>query len=272
MMHMVPREATVVESRPEQEGVWTLTIAPDVALPQEPRPGQYNMLGLPGFGEAPLSFSRLRDDGRFDHTVQAVGRVTGALVARRPGQKVQFRGPFGRGWPCDEVEGKELILIGGGLGIAPLRPVVDVILAHRDAFGAVSVLCGARTPERMLFREELESWGRHGLDVRLTVDDVPGGGEWPHRVGVVTALLDHPSEGVRAGAAMVCGPELMMRFAARELEMRGMKPDEIFLSLERCMQCGIGQCGHCQIGPYYVCRDGPVFRYRQLKGLPDTVL
>lgn len=224
-------------------------------------PGQFDMLYLFGKGEVPVSISGdPGDPDRIGHTIRAVGAVTKAMLAERPGARVGLRGPYGKPWPLDRAQGKDVVLVAGGLGLAPLRPVVYHVLRHRDDYDRFLLLYGARTPEDLLFRREIERWrGRLDIRVRATVDRAGPG--WRGNVGVVTRLLEGVSLCPEDTVAMICGPEVMMRFVARELERRGLDGSDIHVSLERNMKCGVGLCGHCQMGPSLVCRDGPVYRY-----------
>jgi NAD(P)H-flavin reductase len=192
------------------------------------------------------------------HTVRAVGAVTSALCASGPGDVIGFRGPFGRGWPLAAAEGRDVVIVAGGLGLAPLRPAVHALLARRERYGRVSVLCGGRSPSELLYDDEVEGWRAGGLDVELIVD-VPDDA-WRGHVGVVTRLIRRAAFDPDRMLAMACGPEVMMRFAAAALLERGLAHQDIWLSLERSMKCGTGHCGHCQLGPLFVCKDGPVVR------------
>jgi NAD(P)H-flavin reductase len=192
--------------------------------------------------------------------------VTAALDRLRPGDTVGVRGPFGRPWPLDEAEGGDLVLVAGGIGLAPLRPAITWAISHRDSYRRVVVLIGARTPGDIVFVDQVQEWrGQFDLEVEVTVDSADQ--SWRGPVGVVTQMI--PGAGFEPAdtVAMVCGPEIMMRFTAGELVKRGMTTDRIHVSVERNMKCGIGFCGHCQFGPYFVCRDGPVFRYDQVEHL-----
>jgi len=228
------------------------------AFPFEP--GQFNMLYAFPVGEAPISISG--DPGRPDvlvHTTRAVGTVSRAMRALKRGDVIGVRGPYGTPWPVDDARGGDLLLMPGGIGIAPLRPVLYHALAHRDTYRRVILLYGARTPADILYAGELEAWrGRSDLEMQVTVDRASG--DWRGRVGLVTALIPHAGLDPARTTAMICGPEVMMRFAARELETAGLPRERIYISMERSMKCGIGFCGHCMFGPVFVCKEGPVFR------------
>jgi NAD(P)H-flavin reductase len=197
-----------------------------------------------------------------------VGPATQALVSREEGQSLGVRGPFGTGWPVDVAEGKDVIVVAGGIGLAPLRPVIYHVLRNRDRYGRLVVLYGARSPRDMLYRKELALWARQkDTQVLSTVDY--GGVSWRGRVGVVTSLFKYVRLQSARTTAMVCGPEIMMRMVARELAARGVSQDDLYLSMERNMKCGVGFCGHCQWGPHFICKDGPVFPYARIAPLLD---
>ena len=228
-------------------------------------PGQFNMLYAFGKGEVPISVSSTRG-GRITHTVRRVGLVTDALTRLAAGSAVGIRGPFGQGWPVARLRGKDVVVVAGGLGIAPLRPAVHHLLANRADYGRLVLLYGARTPEDLMFERELERWrGRFDVEVMVTVDAAQQG--WRGEVGVVTRLFGRIAVDPQQSAALVCGPEVMMRFAASGLVDAGIDEADVWLSMERNMQCGAGVCGHCQLGPYLLCRDGPVLSYSRLRPL-----
>ena len=221
------------------------------------RPGQFAMLTAYGIGDVPISVSGHRG-GRSLHTIRAVGAVTRALHDAGPGDVLGVRGPFGTAWDVDAAAGHDVVVVAGGIGLAPLRPVVERLLADPDRFGHVAVLVGSRRPAELLYRDDRRRW-RERAQVEVIVDRPADG--WTGHVGLVTTLL--PGAGVDPGsaAAFVCGPEVMMRFTAEALIARGVPADRIQVSLERSMRCGVGWCGHCQLGPLLICRDGPVVRY-----------
>jgi NAD(P)H-flavin reductase len=233
-------------------------------------PGQSSMLYVFGVGEVPISISG--DPARRDvlvHTVRAVGAVTRALTSCKRGDLVGVRGPYGSAWPVDEAAGHDVLVIPGGIGLAPLRPAIYRLLARRERYGNVSLLYGARTPGDLVYRRELERWrGRLDFEVAVTVDRATA--EWRGNVGVVTTLIPRARFDPARTVALVCGPEVMMRFVAQDLMNRGVPPGQIFVSMERNMKCFIGFCGHCQFGPTLVCRDGPVFPFDRLAGLLAT--
>jgi len=228
-------------------------------------PGQFNMLYVFGVGEAAISISG--DPGapqELVHTVRAVGRVTNDICRLRRGQTLGVRGPFGSAWPVDAAVGSDVLIVAGGIGLAPLRPVLYHVLAHRSEYGRVALVYGARTPGDLLYGPELARWrGRFDVQVEATVDAADPDA-WHGHVGVVTTLIGRVECEPAETTAMVCGPEVMMRFTVAELEKRGLAPERIYLSMERSMRCAVGLCGHCQFGPEFVCKDGPVFRYDRI--------
>lgn len=234
-------------------------------------PGQFNMLGLMGFSEAPISFSSLPQKNGFSHTIRSVGNVTNAVEKMTPGKELLFRGPFGQSWPLEETKGRHLLLIAGGIGMAPLRPAVLKALGSGD-YRSVSLLYGARTPEDLLFVREFDGWTKKGLNILLTVDEVPGGTSWNGDIGVVTSLFDKLDIPFEEAVTFACGPEIMMRFVARSLMLRGHHESDVYVSMERRMRCGLAHCGHCQIGAMFVCKDGPVFAYNKIRQYADTLL
>jgi NAD(P)H-flavin reductase len=251
----------------ETDDTFSLVLEPPGGAGFRFLPGQFNMLCDYGVGEVPISISS--DPARPEHlvhTVRAVGSVTRSLRRRAPGERVGIRGPFGSAWPVDQAHGHDLVIVAGGIGLAPLRPALYHVLAHRGLYGRVTLLYGARTPRDLLYARQLREWrGRFDVDVEVTVDRATA--EWQGGVGVVTKLVARAPFDPGGALALVCGPEVMIRFAAMALEARGVAPRSVFVSLERNMKCGVGLCGHCQFGPLFVCRDGPVFPYDAVRAL-----
>jgi NAD(P)H-flavin reductase len=264
---MLPRCARVKHRRREGPDVWSLEIGSESAQEPEFLPGQFNMLSVFGVGEVPISMSSdPADRKQLVHTVRAVGRVSEALCNLQAGEIVGLRGPFGAGWPMAEAEGRDVIVVAGGLGLAPLRPALYRLLAERDRYGRIALLYGTRSPDNILFHHEIESWRtQHQIDAEVTVDHAPA--TWHGHVGVVTTLLPRAKLDPARTIALVCGPEVMMRFAITALRDAGVADDAIYLSMERNMKCAIGLCGHCQFGPVFICRDGPVFRYDRVRSM-----
>jgi anaerobic sulfite reductase subunit B len=267
----LPRRYRVAKTRSETHDTVTLTLdAVDAAVPA-PAPGQFTMLTVFGVGEVPISVSGADEprieadqgDGTLVQTLRAVGAVTKALHDAEPGAVVGVRGPFGIGWDLDAARGHDVLIVAGGLGLAPLRPVLRAVLARRELYGQVSVLVGARTPADILYVDELEQIS--DAHVAVTVDQPDDG--WHGKVGLVTTLLAGAAFDPEEAVAYVCGPELMMRFTADALVRKGIAAERIQVSLERNMHCGVGLCGHCQLGPLIICRDGPVVTYDQVAPL-----
>ena len=266
---MTPVPYRVVSRAAETADTSTLVLEP-LGAPVVPAPGQFNMLYAFGVGEVPISTSGAPDvGGALIHTIRDVGAVSHALVHTEPGAVIGVRGPYGTTWPLEEARGRDLVIVAGGIGLAPLRPAIYHVLAHRDEFASVCVLLGARTPADLLFLRELESWrGRFDIELAVTVDSA--GEAWHGRVGVVTQLIPRASFDPENTVALVCGPEIMMTFTSRALLARGVPKESIAISMERNMQCGLGHCGHCQLGPFLICRDGPVFWYDAMERLMEV--
>ncbi|TMR04225.1 oxidoreductase [Actinomadura soli] len=256
---MAPVPYRVTGRRAETADTVTLTLEPVGVSIAEPLPGQFTMMYAFGIGEVPISVSRIGPGRVREQTVRAVGAVTRAVCATKPGQVVGLRGPFGVGWGLESARGRDLVIAAGGIGMAPLRPVVLRALSEREAFGRITVLIGARTPADLLFTDELDVWRARGARVEVTVDrPAPG---WSGHVGLITALVGSVDADPVRAAAFVCGPEVMMRVTAEALIGLGMPAVDVRVSLERNMRCGLGWCGHCQLGPLLICRDGPVVPY-----------
>jgi len=269
MNRLKPIRALIKNIKHEAEGVKTYTVS--AGNPFFYEPGQFNMVGFPGVGEAPISLSSILHDGCFEHTIKSVGRVTNFLDNLKKGYEIFLRGPYGRGWPIKEAEGIDILLIAGGVGLAPIRPVIQTILNRRKSFGEVSLIYGARDEKSILYMDGFKEWEKE-IALYLTVDEASDPKLWKHNVGLVTELLDKVKVKPERTVAFVCGPEIMMRFICRGLLMNGISQSKLYVSLERRMKCGIAQCGHCQHSGLFVCKDGPVFSYKEVKGLPDGML
>jgi NAD(P)H-flavin reductase len=265
---MLPQRYRIQRVRREIPDTFTLELEPeeDGDVP-EFATGQFNMLYIFGVGEIPISISGDPAKRRpLVHTTRAVGTVSRAMRELKPDDVIGVRGPFGSHWPIEQAEGKDVVIAAGGIGLAPLRSVMYHITSQREKYGKAVLLYGARTPADILYRRELEHWRAHfDLEVYVTVDRATG--SWRGSVGVVTRLIPRAPFDPQNTIAMVCGPEVMMRFTAAELEKRGVALENIYVSMERNMKCAIGMCGHCQYGPNFVCKDGPVFQYSQIQGL-----
>ena len=263
---MRPEPYYVRRRRIETADTFTLALTPvHAGSTLAYAPGQFTMLYAFGVGEVPISISG--DPARPDalvQTIRAVGPVTAALGRLKRGDVVGVRGPFGTAWPLAAAEGHDVVLVPGGIGLAPLRPALYHLLAQRERYGRVILLYGARTPGDLLYRREVQRWRAHlDLEVGVTVDRAAA--DWRGAVGVVTTLIPRAPFDPAHTIALICGPEVMMRFTALELQERGVGPERIFVSLERNMKCALGWCGHCQFGPTFVCKDGPVFRFDRIK-------
>ena len=231
-----------------------------------PAPGQFMMLSLFGIGESAISLSDTSNNGSVTTTIRNVGSVTNAVLRLKEGDFIGMRGPYGNGWPLERAEGKNVLIVVGGMGIVPLRGVVNYIKNNRKKFGDLEIIYGARTPDDMLFRYEFEKWKQiKKTRMDLTVDKLPIETTSKCKIGLVTSCFPSMKTHHKNAIVLVCGPEIMMRYAAKCLETIGFKDRQIYLSLERRMKCGIGKCGHCQIGLKYVCKDGPVFNYADIK-------
>lgn len=261
---MVPRTFKVLANKRELDDTVTLELAATEGGAFDFAPGQFNMLYRFGVGEVPISISGdAAEPDRLVHTIRSVGLVSGALAGLDAGDIVGVRGPFGAGWPVGDVKGDDIVFVAGGLGLAPLRPAIYAVLADRGAYGDVSILYGARTPEDLLFEDELHQWrGRFDLNVDVIVDRAEFG--WAGQVGVVTQLVGEAPFDAPETTAFVCGPEIMMRFAVQSLAGRGVDTGNIHVSMERNMQCALGFCGHCQFGGGFVCKDGPVYPFDRI--------
>lgn len=262
---MLVQPYRVQRVRKEIPGTLTLDLEAPDATGFAFAPGQFNMLYVWGVGEVPISISG--DPARprvLTHTIRAVGAVSEALCRMPRGATVGVRGPYGNHWPVEAAVGCDVVVAAGGIGLAPLRPVLYHLLAHRGDYGNVVLLYGARTAQDLLYTDELARWrGRFDMEVGVTVDKATNG--WQGHVGTVTTLIPKAGFDPAHTVAFVCGPEIMMRFTIRELQTRGVPDERIFISMERNMKCAIGLCGHCQLGPFFICKDGPVFAYSAIK-------
>jgi NAD(P)H-flavin reductase len=265
---MLPTPWRIVRAKRENHDTFTLEL---VAAEGTPafffEPGQFNMLYIHGVGEVPISISGdPAQTDRIIHTTRAVGAVTRAMQKLGVGDVIGLRGPFGAAWPMKLAEDRDILLITGGIGLAPLRPCIYHVLGSRDRYRQAILLYGARTPRDMLFTTEFKRWGRkRGLDVQTTVDRANQ--EWRGNVGVVTTLISNSPFNPAETVAMICGPEIMMRFTVKALQARGVPREHIFVSMERNMKCAIGLCGHCQFGPEFICKNGPVLPFERIERL-----
>ncbi len=259
---MTPRPFRVVDRRQDTADTWTLSMEPaDDGPALAFRPGQFNMVYAFGVGEIPISISGdAAGDGPLEHTVRAVGLASAAICKAEPGTQLGLRGPYGSTWPVEAALGRHLVIVAGGLGLAPLRPALLEALARRDELTGITLLCGGRSPEELLFRAELDGLAADPrIEVGVTVDSA--GTDWTGRVGVVTTLIGDADFEPADAVAFTCGPEVMMRFTAQALLAGGMAPADLYLSIERNMKCAVTQCGRCQLGPTFACREGAVLDY-----------
>jgi len=273
----LPEEAVITAVKPQTEDTNTYTLK--LSDPEKQKgftflPGQFVMISILGWGEAAFSISSSPSrHGSFDCTIRNVGDVSGSLINYVNNGTVGVRGPYGRPWPVEEAKGKDVLIIAGGLGLAPIRPMIMEVMQNRGEYLRLEILYGAKTPLDMLFRDEFEKWAEtDNYNFLATVDVVPDGVEWEGRTGLVTALLDEVETTPRRSVVLTCGPEIMMKFVVAGLLARGFRKDQVFLSLERRMKCGVGKCGHCQVGTRFVCKDGPVFTYADINGLADKIV
>jgi len=249
------------------------TIKTFVVVPEEEfkfETGQFVELTLPGEGEAPFTpSSSPAETKKMEITIMKAGRVTALLHECKKGQKVGIRGPYGNGYPIDDFAGKEVYIVGGGVGLAPIRSLFLTLVDRIKDFKSVVCRFGARTPDDLIYKKRLfGAWQKiAGVEMKLTVDEAKDG--WKGNVGVVTTICDKKDVDIKNAVAVVCGPPIMMRFAVLKMLEFGFEPKDIYLSMEKNMSCGIGKCGHCMLGKYYVCKDGPVFTYEQIKDYPD---
>lgn len=241
------------------------------------QPGQFNMMGLPGLGEAPISMSSLAAPGNnlVAHTIRNVGNVTRHISRLKTGERILVRGPFGRGWPLEDLKGEDVLVVAGGIGLAPIRPLLLSCLRNRERVGRFVFIYGARTPDDMIFQHDLLAWQGSGqMKTMYCVDRLEGGNKGPLEIkeGLVTSYLGGLELDPLRTRAFVCGPEIMMRFVGRSLLREDHAGNRIYVTMERRMRCGTAHCGHCQIGPKFVCQDGPVFAYADIARFADTLL
>lgn len=263
---MTPVMYEVTERIEELTDTVTITLQPKGRAIVAPLPGQFTMLWVFGVGEAPISLARLGPDGSLIHTIRAVGAVTRGLCQLEPGDEVGVRGPFGSSWPITNAQGEDVLIVAGGLGISPVRPIVDHVLANRDQFGRCTIFVGARSPAALIYTDELASWaGDDRIDVETIVDVADE--QWGGHVGLITKLIANAHLDAPHTHVFLCGPEPMMHFGAEAVVDQGVPPSQIWVSLERNMHCAVVQCGHCQLGPMFVCREGPIVSWTTVADL-----
>ncbi len=271
---MLPHPARVIAIKEEAYAIATYTLRLEDEAVREGyrfRPGQFNMLYLPGIGEVPISLSSDPDEaGQLAHTIRYAGNVTRAISRLQVGDVIGLRGPYGSAWPLERYRGYDLCIVTGGIGLAPLRPVIYAVIRHRADYGRVILMYGARTPADMLYTDEFESWQEHGIQIYQTVDRADE--TWRGSVGVVPMLFYQVRLDPKQTVVLTCGPEIMMRFVIYEALARRIPKEHIYISMERNMKCAVGFCGHCQFGPAFICKEGPVLSYAQVEpffGLED---
>lgn len=260
----LPERAVIRAIEPETPGVATFWLElENGSYPATYQAGQFSMLLALGLGEVAISISSVPGERRgIGHTIRFAGMVTRAIERFRPGAFLGLRGPYGTGWPLEQARGQDILVVAGGLGLAPLRPVIHTVLARRSEYGRLMLLYGSRQPSDLLYHREYAGWIRQGLEMLVTVDSADD--TWSGHVGVVPPLLRHIGFDPTRTTVFTCGPEVMMRFTVYELLAHRLAPERIFLSIERNMQCGVGLCGRCQLGPFFVCKDGPVFAFNRI--------
>lgn len=260
---LIPKMYQISSVKHETSDVFTFRLSNSKQSPFSFLPGQFNMLYLFGYGEVPISISGdPSNTHELVHTIRAVGSVTQMMQKLKEGDEIGVRGPFGSHWPLLERD-CHILIVAGGIGLAPLRPVLFHLAAYRKQYKQVTLLYGARTPRDILYQQEMKEWLELGIEIKISVDRSDS--IWKGQVGVVTTLIDKHLTSPQNTYVFLCGPEIMMHFAIHELMRKNMNPQHIYLSMERNMQCALGFCGHCQYGPYFLCKDGPVFSYAQLK-------
>ncbi len=266
----LPQEAEVIERIDETDTIFTLRLRftdPDIHAAYHFEPGQFNMLYLYGIGEVPISIvSDPEEEHAYDHTIRTVGRITRALAKLQPGDRIGVRGAYGRGWPLRDSRGKDIVVITGGLGCAPVVSVINYIVKRRSDFNRLVIMQGVKHSADLIWRSQYETW-REMDNTQVVLAASQGGPGWPWATGHITELMDQIEFNIGNCSVMMCGPEGMMLAAVRELLPRGVSESSIWLSMERNMQCAVGHCGHCQHGPNFVCKDGPVFNYPKVKSL-----
>ncbi len=268
---MKPREAVIKSKEKLTSSETRYVLQFKNGEPLGHKPGQFVEVSLSGVGEAPISVSSKPADDTFELVVRAVGDLTNKLEEKNVGDSIGIRGPMGNGFNVDELTGKDIIFISGGLGIVPMRSLIESVLERRDEFGSVTMLYGCKEPLELLFKEELEQWGGHDdVNQLLTVDQCPENQCWEENVGLITTLIPDLDLDPENTIAVIIGPPIMYHFVISELEKKDVPHDNILVSLERRMKCGVGKCGHCQINGVYVCLEGPVFNYGEIKELPEA--
>jgi len=260
-----PVKAEILDVRDETPNIKTFVLKPEIPIPF--KTGQFIQFTVFGEGEAPFTPSSSHfETEKFEVTIMKAGRVTEKIHGLKKGDAVGIRGPLGKGYPLNEFEGKEVLILGGGVGMAPLRSLLLTLLHEKEKYKRIVLLYGAKTPDDIVYRDEFSNWRKMGAEIFQSVDRCETG-KWQGKTGVVTCLFDEVKLNPEQGVAIVCGPPIMMKFGTLKLIEIGYKPQNIFLSMEKNMSCGIGKCGHCALGKFFVCKDGPVFNYSEIKDI-----
>ncbi len=260
----LPKPWKVIGKTIENDNTVSLSLTPCNSHKLDIKAGQFHMLYSFGIGEIPISFSQIASSS-VSHTIRNVGAVSKSLASKKIGDVVGVRGPFGSYWPLEEAFGKDLLIIAGGLGIAPLKPVIEDCIKHRGKFERVSLIYGARDPDQLIFKDLYDRCIKAQIETTFTVDAAQG--KWPFDIGFVTEYIRESVTNPQKTRAFICGPEIMMRFCLQKLISLDIEAQHVFLSMERSMKCALGYCGHCQLGPHFVCKDGPVFKASYLETL-----
>jgi len=261
-------EAEVINVVTETANIKTFTLKPKSEIGF--RAGQFMEVSLPGIGEAPFTPSSNHNNrDAIDFTIMSAGRVTKLIHEAKPGDIFGLRGPYGLGYPLDSFKAKEVFIVGGGVGLAPLRALLYALFNEVDSYKKITVKYGSRTPKDIVYKAEIDSWRAKGPHVDIEISTDVGDDSWKGNVGLVTTILKKDGIDTENSVAIVCGPPIMMKFVTFKLLDLGFEDKQVYLSMEKNMSCGIGKCGHCRIGPYYACKDGPVFTYDKVKGLPN---
>jgi NAD(P)H-flavin reductase len=261
-------EAEVSDIVVETANIKTFTLTPrsDIGF----RAGQFMEVTLPGIGEAPFTPSSNHDaKGKIDFTIMAAGRITKLIHEAKPGDVFGLRGPYGTAYPLDKFKSKEVFIVGGGVGLAPLRALLYALFNEVDSYKKITLKYGSRSPKDIVYKNEISSWSGKVKHVDVEISTDVGDETWKGNVGLVTTILKKDGLDIPNSVAIVCGPPIMMKFVTFKLLDLGFGDSQIYLSMEKNMSCGVGKCGHCRIGPYYACKDGPVFTYDKIKGLPN---
>ena len=260
-------ESEIIDLKDETANIKTFVLKPKEKVSF--KTGQFMEVAIPGFGEAPFTpSSNPKDTDKLEFTIMETGRITKALHKMKTGEKVGIRGPYGLGYPVEDFKNKEVLIVGGGVGLAPIRSLLYALFNEMDNYKKVDLKYGAKTPNDIIYKNEVGQWDKKDKTSVVTTVDI-GDKTWKGNVGLVTTIMDKIKMNFKEAVAVVCGPPIMMKFATFKLIEEGFLESQIYLSMEKNMSCGIGKCGHCRLGEYYACKDGPVFRYDKIKEIPN---